>query len=131
MVVCYDFVWYHERLKGQIEGAKYRPACIVVAVPEENGNFVVTYAPITTKEPALTTSAIELPEAEKRHLGLTAPRCWVVVHELNEEAWPHGLTPVKGASKGQEFLFGWLSPGFLRQILRLQLSISAKVIPRA
>jgi hypothetical protein len=126
MVVSYDFVWAHEHAKGRLEGVKPRPACIVVAIPEADGAFTVTYAPITTKEPAPSIVALELPEYERRQLRLTAPRCWVILHELNEDQWPYGLEQVSDGG----FVHGKVSDGFLRQILRLCLSTRARVIAR-
>ncbi|PWR19674.1 hypothetical protein [Zavarzinia compransoris] len=74
--------------------------------------------------------ALELPEFEKRRLGLTAPRSWVILAELNEEAWPHGLQHVRDAREGEAFLHGRISPGFLRQILRGLLAVRPRIISR-
>jgi hypothetical protein len=53
-----------------------------------NDATVVVVLPITHSPPADPASAVEIPVAVKRHLGLDAERSWIVVAEGNEFDWP-------------------------------------------
>src|SRR5258708_658972 len=85
LVISYAYLRRHELQAGQDEGSKDRPGVIVLAVTREADDVtIVTVLPITHRAPADPASAIEIPAAVKRHLGLDDSRSWIVVFEGNE-----------------------------------------------
>lgn len=96
LVFRYAFLWRHEAARGQIEGAKDRPALVLALVIEADQ---VLAAPITTKPPEDPEAAIEIPERVRRHIGLDADRCWISVDTLNQFTWPGpDIRPIPGGS---------------------------------
>jgi hypothetical protein len=89
LVISYAYLWHHEHEAGQEEERKDRPSVIVLAVERPaNDTTVVVVLPITHSPPADPASAVEIPAAVKRHLGLDDERSWIVVAEGNEFDWP-------------------------------------------
>ncbi|MBY6241227.1 growth inhibitor PemK [Methylosinus sp. Sm6] len=89
LVISYSYLWRDEHDAGLEEGSKDRPCVIVLAVERApDGAFLVTVLPITHSEPREPHSAVEIPLAVKRHLGLDDSRSWIVVSEGNEFLWP-------------------------------------------
>ncbi len=75
---------------------------------------IVTVLPITHAAPADLTSAVEIPRAIKRHLGLDDARSWIVIAEGNEFVWAgHDL---KKVSNSDSYEFGMLPPRFFDQV---------------
>lgn len=87
LVICYAYLWADQRQAGGEEGLKDRPCAIVIAVKDEDGDTLVYVAPITHSPPS-KASAIEIPAAVKRRLGLDAARSWIITDELNRFIWP-------------------------------------------
>jgi PemK-like, MazF-like toxin of type II toxin-antitoxin system len=85
LVISYAYLWHHEHQAGRDEGRKDRPCVIVLTVerPAHDATIVVVL-PITHAPPDDPASAIEIPIAVKRHLGLDYERSWIVVAEGNE-----------------------------------------------
>lgn len=54
----------------------------------EAGRTTVTVLPITRSPPQNPATALELPLATKRRLGLDDERSWVVLNEANRFVWP-------------------------------------------
>ncbi|HEY0802922.1 MAG TPA: hypothetical protein VGD54_18950 [Steroidobacteraceae bacterium] len=75
----------------------------------------VTVLPITHSPPANSASAVEIPAAVKRHLGLDDSRSWVVVAEGNEFEWPG--YDLREIGRGDRYDFGFLPPRFFNQVL--------------
>ena len=89
LVISYAYLWHHEHEAGREEGRKDRPSVIVLAVERSaNDTTVVVVLPITHTPPTDPASAVEIPAAVKRHLGLDDERSWIVVAEGNEFDWP-------------------------------------------
>lgn len=44
--------------------------------------------PVTTQPPQHAADGVEVPARVKKHLGLDADRCWIMVTELNRFLWP-------------------------------------------
>jgi len=89
LVISYAYLWHTEHEAGQEEGRKDRPSVIVLAVERlSDETTIVTVLPITHAPPADPASAVEIPTAVKRHLGLDHSRSWIVVREGNEFDWP-------------------------------------------
>lgn len=125
LVVAYAYLWLGERQLGREEGTKDRPCAIVLTAVDDEGDTIVTVAPITHVAPAEPDDAIELPLATKRRLGLDAERSWVVVSEVNRFTWPGpDLRPVS-RSEPERFHYGMLPPSFFRQV-RVRLAACAR-----
>lgn len=84
LVISYSFLWNSEHRQGRHEGAKNRPCVIVVSsFNAADGKTMVRVAPVTHTPPADMETAVELPLAVKRHLGLDDQRSWVTLDEMN------------------------------------------------
>ncbi len=115
MVISYAYLWRGEHEQGRDEGVKYRPAVIVLAAKDHEGDTIVIVAPITLGAPSNAEDAIELPTATKTRLGLDSERSWVVVSEVNRFVWPGpDLAPVPGSPR--RFDYGFLPPRFFKKI---------------
>ncbi len=115
MVISYAYLWRAEHEQGRDEGVKIRPAVIVLAAKDHEGDMIVIVAPITHSAPSNTEDAIELPTATKARLGLDSERSWVVVNEVNRFVWPGpDLAPVPGSPR--RFDYGFLPPRFFKKI---------------
>jgi len=116
LVLHYSYLWHDQHRRGLEEGTKNRPCVIVLSMTEENGEIMMTVAPVTHTAPARPGEAVEIPAATKDRLGLDQDRSWVVVTEVNRFSWPgHDLRPVPGGSVGT-YAYGMVPPGFFRQI---------------
>ena len=116
LVICYAYLWNSEYERGQEEGLKDRSCAIILTTRRENGQTIVTVAPITHSPPNILADAIELPSSTKERLGLDGVRSWVVVSEVNRFVWPGSdLRPVS-REKADRFEFGFLPPSLFRQI---------------
>lgn len=115
LVISYAYLWRDQRDRGREEGSKDRPCVIVLAVSEEDGERIVTVAPITHTPPRDPKDAIELPAATKRRLTLDDARSWIVATEMNRFLWPGpDLCPIFGRP-------GVFTYGSLPRQLMLQL----------
>lgn len=110
LVISYSFLWNSEHRQGRHEGAKNRPCVIVVSsFNAADGKTMVRVAPVTHTPPADMETAVELPLAVKRHLGLDDQRSWVTLDEMNVFAWPgFDLRPISRHS--DRFDYGFLPP---------------------
>lgn len=85
-VFDYHYLWKWQAEKGETEGRKKRPSCVVVVVTNADGHHVMFIAPITSKAPDPGRTALEIPETEARRAGLdTNLPLWVVLDELNAD----------------------------------------------
>lgn len=115
LVIAYSYLWHCEHQAGQEEGRKDRPGVIVLAVERpSDGVTFDTVLPITHSMPTAASTAIEIPAALKRHLGLDNARSWIVVAEGNEFVWPgHDLRKVPTTGR---YEYGFLPPRFVAQV---------------
>lgn len=115
LVVGYAYLWRDEALRGLEEGLKDRPCVIVLAVESQNGQTVVTVAPVTHSQPAHPESAVEIPLATKQRLGLDSQRSWIIAADLNRFVWPGvDLRPIKrGAAT---YAYGQLPDALYRRL---------------
>jgi len=116
LVVSYAYLWHREHRAGQQEGRKDRPCAIVLTAERAgDGQVAVIVLPITHSPPNPVDTAVEIPVAVKRHLGLDEQRSWVVVSEGNEFLWPgYDLRRIPNADR---YDYGFLPPRFFRQVL--------------
>ena len=123
MVISYAYLWRGELEQGRDEGAKIRPAVIVLAAKDHEGDTIVIVAPITRSVPSSPEDAIEVPTATKARLGLDSKRSWVVVSEVNRFVWPGpDLAPIPGDPR--RFDYGFLPPRFFK-------TITSQIVDRA
>jgi len=117
LVISYAYVWHREHRDGQHEGLKDRPSVIVLAVEREgDGATTVTVLPITHSPPDEPASAVEIPLAVKRHLGLDDDRSWIVVSEGNEFLWPG--YDLRRLPNSDRYDFGFLPPRLFDRVLK-------------
>ena len=89
LVLNYAYLWHDEHRAGRDEGRKDRPTVIVLcATRAEDQATIVTVLPMTHSTPDNSTSAVEIPHAVKKYLGLDDVRSWIVIAEGNEFLWP-------------------------------------------
>jgi hypothetical protein len=99
LVIRYAYLWKRDADFGQVEGQKHRPCAIVVAVQREEGELVVTVAPLTRKRPKDPNQAIALTAATRRRLGLGTEPNWIMASEVNSFYWPG--PDLRPTAKGQ------------------------------
>jgi hypothetical protein len=129
LVIGYSYLWEAEFRAGIEEGSKDRPCAIVIATRTEDGDIVVTVAPITHSPPIRAQNAVELPMEVKRRLHLDAERSWVVCSELNRFVWPGpDLRPVSRQRPG-DFVYGTLPAPFMRQVFERLAALRAERKP--
>jgi len=88
LVIRYAYLWAREREVGRVESVKDRPCAVLLATRDEMGDLKVIVLPVTHARPADPDSAVEIPPATKRRLGLDDDQSWIVVTECNVFAWP-------------------------------------------
>ena len=112
-VFDYHYLWKWQDEKGETEGRKKRPSCMVVVMVNTEGQHVLFISPITSKQPASDRLAIAIPETEAHRARLdTSIPLWVIVDELNVDVLEASYTLEDRTSRGQ---FG---PAFTDTILR-------------
>jgi hypothetical protein len=121
LVIRYGCLWKREADAGQIEGRKYRPCAIVVCVEEDQGEQIVTVAPITRRHPADPHHAVELTAATRRRLGLGEQPNWIMATEVNSFYWPG--PDLRPTSKGQ-YAYGELPAIVFSALIRKILSLN-------
>jgi hypothetical protein len=115
LVISYAYLWRDEHEAGQEEGRKDRPSVIVLTVERMSDEAtIVTVLPITHSAPRDLKSAVEIPPAVKRHLGLDDARSWIVVSEGNEFSWPgYDLRKRSGVER---YDYGFIPPRLFDQV---------------
>ena len=92
-IMAYPYLWSWQSARGETEGRKTRPTCVVIAVRSASDGLThLALLALTTQPPATDRIAIEVPDIECRRAGLGAFKtCWVVVDEYNydiaERSW--------------------------------------------
>lgn len=118
LVIGYAYLWRTEQESRLEEGGKDRPCAIVLARVQADRDTVVMVAPITHSPPRMSGTAVELPDATKRRLGLDDQRSWVVVSEVNRFIWPGpDIRPVS-RDEPQCFSYGFLPPRLFKTLTR-------------
>lgn len=127
LVIRYAYLWLKDAARGQVDGQKHRPCAIVVAVQREDGELVVTVAPLTRKRPRSRDEAIELTAATRRRLGLGREPSWIMATEVNSFYWPGPDLRVTGAG---EFAYGELPAVVFEALKRKILAAGARAVAR-
>jgi hypothetical protein len=85
-IIRFPYLWAREAGQGETEGRKPRPAVVGVRIPKPKGEDLLVLFPITSKEPARSRFAAEIPDTEKRRAGLDgALRLWIILDEYNQD----------------------------------------------
>lgn len=86
-VIDYPYLWAWQDERGETEGRKVRPTCVVVAVRgAKDGLTHLALLAITTQPPLADRAAIEVSAIECRRAGLgDLKSCWIVVDEYNHD----------------------------------------------
>ncbi|MBM1312171.1 hypothetical protein JQT66_18095 [Sulfitobacter mediterraneus] len=112
-VFDYHYLWKWQADRGETEGRKKRPSCVVIVVTNEAGHDVMFIAPITSKSPDQGRTALEIPETEARRAQLDSNlSLWVILDELNADVLESSYTIEDGSPRGS------FSPAFTDAILR-------------
>jgi hypothetical protein len=84
-VIAYPYLWASQHDRGESEGRKDRPVCLLLAVHDRahDVHHLMLLA-ISSQPPAPDQIALEIPDTERRRAGLTRyPRAWIIVSEYN------------------------------------------------
>jgi hypothetical protein len=86
-VFRYPYLWKHQAEKGETEGRKDRPVAVALRIGRVDGLEAIVVIPITSKMPGPERNAAEIPEIEKRRVGLNPEmRLWIMLDEANIDA---------------------------------------------
>lgn len=111
-VIDYHYLWKWQECRGETEGRKKRPSCVVVVAIDRNGQHHLFILPITSKEPVADRQALLIPETEARRAKLdTHIPLWVIVDEVNYDILETSYTLEDRTARGQ------FSPAFSKQIV--------------
>lgn len=101
-IIEYHYLWKWQADKGETEGRKKRPSCVVLVVKDQAGNHLLFIAPITSKEPVTGRQAINIPETEARRANLDRGiRLWVMIDELNVDVLEKSYVLEERIARGQ------------------------------
>jgi len=88
LVIRYSYLWAREHDEGREEGVKDRPCDVLLVTTTDDGDLRVIVLPIKHAPPRDHESAIAIPAATKRRLGLDDDQSWIVLTEGNAFNWP-------------------------------------------
>lgn len=88
LIIRYAYLWADEHEQGRDEGVKDRPCAVLLAARPDDGDTRVIVLPITHAPPRDPDSALEIPTATKRRLGLDDDQSWIALTEGNAFLWP-------------------------------------------
>lgn len=112
-VFDYHYLWKWQADRGETEGRKTRPSCVVIVVTNRSGHHVMFIAPITSKAPGSGRTALEIPQTETRRAKLDSDLpLWVILDELNADILETSYALEERSPRGS------FSPAFTDAILR-------------
>lgn len=112
-VFDYHYLWKWQADRGETEGRKKCPSCVVIVVTNAAGQHVMFIAPIISKAPEKARTAIQIPETDARRANLDSDvPLWVVLDELNADVLETSYTLEERSARGS------FSPAFTDTILR-------------
>ncbi len=110
-VIRYPYLWAWQRDKGETEGRKGRPVCMVLAIPKGNQTNLILLA-ISGTPPRSDQTALEIPQLECRRAGIREWKdAWITVSEFN-----HDLAEVSFYYDPSAEVLGSFSKGFLAKV---------------
>jgi hypothetical protein len=120
LVLSYAYLWANETAARRTEGAKARPAAVILTRRDLGPAEVVYVVPITHSPPSQADEKIPIPPQVKQHLGLDDDQSWIDVTEVNVFVWPGpDLRPIRRSRSGSDDLpcyYGYLSRGLFRTV---------------
>jgi hypothetical protein len=115
LVLNYAYLWHTEFNIGQEEGRKNRPTVIVLCSTQTTDqSTIVTVLRITHSQPSNAKTAVEIPQAIKRHFGLDHERSWIIISEGNEFTWP--CFDLRKVPNKEDYSYGFLPPKFFDKV---------------
>jgi hypothetical protein len=110
-VLVYPYLWRWQADKGETEGRKERPVCLLLAVPSDTVTHVLLLA-ISSTPPRSDQTALPIPALECRRAGLSDwKEAWITVSEFNYDVAETSYYLDPNAE-----VLGRFSPGFLSKI---------------
>ena len=110
-VIRYPYLCAWQRDKGETEGRKGRPVCMVLAIPKGNQTNLILLA-ISGTPPRSDQTALEIPQLECRRAGIREWKdAWITVSEFN-----HDLAEVSFYYDPSAEVLGSFSKGFLAKV---------------
>jgi hypothetical protein len=110
-VLNYPYLWRWQSDRGETEGRKERPVCLLLAVPGGGVTHVLLFA-ISGTPPRSDQAALSIPPLERRRAGLGEWKdAWITVSECNYDLAEESYYLDPNAE-----IFGRFSPSFLSRI---------------
>jgi len=127
-VIRYPYLWRWQNERGETEGRKERPVCMMLAIPRGEETHLVLLA-ISGTPPRSDQTALEIPPLECRRAGIREwKESWITVSEFNYDIAERSYYYDPNAE-----VLGTFSKGFLARIAeaaRPFMSASAARISR-
>jgi hypothetical protein len=127
-VLLYPYLWKSEDERGLKDGRKSRPTVVGIIATGKDGSRKAVFFPLTTLQPAEGRLAVEVPETEKRRVGLTSTGpTWIILDEYNVDD-PDKSFYIEPCSTIGTFSMAFSRPVFLKAAAHLR---SARAVFRA
>ena len=80
----YPYLWRWQDKRGETEGRKERPVVLTITLPKGENETHLYLLAITGTSPNEGNISLEIPEIEKRRVGLSpSKRQWIILDEHN------------------------------------------------
>jgi len=110
-ILTYPYLWRWQADKGETEGRKERPVCLLLAVPSNTVTHVLLLA-ISGTPPRFDQTALPVPALERRRAGLREWKdAWITVSEFN-----YDIAETSYYLDPNAEVLGRFSPNFLSKI---------------
>ncbi|MCR5942615.1 hypothetical protein FG152_17545 [Ochrobactrum sp. XJ1] len=110
-IIRYPYLWAWQRDKGETEGRKSRPVCLVLAIRRGNHTNLILLA-ISGTPPRSDQTALDIPQLECRRAGIREWKdAWITVSEFN-----HHVAETSFYYDPNMEVLGSFSKGFLSKI---------------
>lgn len=110
-VIRYPYLWRWQNERGETEGRKERPVCMMLAIPRGEETHLVLLA-ISGTPPRSDQTALEIPPLECRRAGIREwKESWITVSEFNYDIAERSYYFDPNAD-----VLGTFSKGFLARI---------------
>jgi hypothetical protein len=110
-VIGYPYLWKWQHVRGETEGRKLRPACLVLRIPKAGKTHLVLLA-ISGTPPRSDQTALPIPPLERQRAGLKDfKEAWITVSEYNYDIAEESFYFDSGAEA-----LGKFGPSFLSKI---------------
>lgn len=110
-VIRYPYLWRWQEERGETEGRKERPVCMMLAIPRGEETHLVLLA-ISGTPPRSDQTALEIPPLECRRAGIREwKESWITVSEFNYDIAERSYYYDPNAE-----VLGTFSKGFLARI---------------